>query len=102
LVPDFSLPMFELGIGNPSRAKETNMDRQFKAFLTMLAFLLGAAPAGAQDTASSFAALDKDKDGMISVTEAKADKQIAAKFAVADKDQDGFLSRAEYDAIVKR
>ncbi|HKE45720.1 MAG TPA: hypothetical protein VKB41_14410 [Steroidobacteraceae bacterium] len=77
------------------------MDRELKAFLMMLGFLL-AAPAGAQDAASSFAALDKDKDGMISVTEAKADKQIAAKFAAADKDQDGFLSRAEYDAIVKR
>jgi len=78
------------------------MDRQLRAYLMMLAFLLSAAPAGAQDAAKSFAALDKDKDGMISVTEASADKQIAAKFAVADKDQDGFLSRAEFDAIIKR
>ncbi|HEY7379170.1 MAG TPA: hypothetical protein VH542_10840 [Steroidobacteraceae bacterium] len=78
------------------------MDRELRAFLMMLAVSLGAAPAGAQDTATSFATLDKDKDGMISVTEASADRQIAAKFAAADKDQDGFLSRAEFDAIVKR
>jgi Ca2+-binding EF-hand superfamily protein len=80
------------------------MDRELRASLMMFGFfLLGTAPAGAQDkAASSFAALDKDKDGMISVTEASADKQIAAKFAAADKDQDGFLSRAEFDAIVKR
>ncbi|HZF26680.1 MAG TPA: hypothetical protein VEZ88_10510 [Steroidobacteraceae bacterium] len=74
------------------------MDREFKAFL-MLALFVSSAPAGAQDATASFAALDKDKDGMISVTEARADKQIAAKFAAADKDQDGFLSRAEFDAI---
>jgi Ca2+-binding EF-hand superfamily protein len=77
------------------------MDRKLKAFLIVVA-LLTAAGAGAQEAASSFAALDKDKDGMISVTEASADKKIAAQFATADKNQDGFLSRAEFDAIVTR
>lgn len=77
------------------------MDRQLKAFLVVVA-LLTAAGSGAQEATTSFAALDKDKDGMISVTEARADKKVSAQFAAADKDQDGFLSRAEFDAIAAR
>jgi Ca2+-binding EF-hand superfamily protein len=77
------------------------MDRELKAFLVVVA-LLTAAGSGAQEATASFAALDKDKDGMISVTEARADKKVSAQFATADKDQDGYLSRAEFDAIVAR
>ena len=66
------------------------MDREIKALLMVVA-LLTAAGTGAQEATASFAALDQDKDGMISVTEARADKK-----------QDGFLSRAEFDAIVAR
>jgi Ca2+-binding EF-hand superfamily protein len=72
-----------------------------KALLLVVALLTGAS-ALAQEAKTSFAALDRDKDGMISVTEARADKKISAQFAQADKDQDGFLSRAEFDAIVSR
>ncbi len=77
------------------------MDRELKAFLMVLA-LLTVAGSDAQEATASFAALDQDKDGQISVTEAKADKKVSAQFATADKNQDGFLSRAEFDAIVAR
>jgi Ca2+-binding EF-hand superfamily protein len=76
------------------------MDRELKAFLVVA--LLTAAGSDAQEAKASFAALDQDKDGMISVTEARADKKISAQFATADKDQDGFLSRAEFDALFSR
>lgn len=77
------------------------MDRVLKAFLMVLA-LLTAGGSGAQEAKTTFAALDQDKDGLISVTEARADKKVSAQFAAADKNQDGFLSRAEFDAIVTR
>ena len=86
---------------NPPVATETNMDREIKALLMVVA-LLTAAGTGAQEATASFAALDQDKDGMISVTEARGDKKVSAQFATADKNQDGFLSRAEFDAIVAR
>ena len=77
------------------------MDREIKALLMVVA-LLSAAGTGAQEATASFTALDQDKDGMISVTEARGDKKVSAQFATADKNQDGFLSRAEFDAIVAR
>jgi len=82
-------------------AKETKMCGNLKALLLVSALLMGA-EATPQESTSPFATLDKDKDGLISVTEARADKKISAQFAAADKDQDGFLSRAEFDAIASR
>jgi Ca2+-binding EF-hand superfamily protein len=55
----------------------------------------------AANTASTFAALDVDKDGKISPSEATADTQIADKFVAADKNQDGYLDTSEYQSIAK-
>lgn len=46
--------------------------------------------------------MDKDKDGALSASEAKANPQLAAKFKEADKDGDGKLTRSEYLAVMAR
>ncbi len=68
-------------------------------FTTFVAALISAS-AWAAD-AAGFEALDKDKDGVITASEARADPAIAARFAAADKNQDGYLSRAEFEALRK-
>ncbi len=50
---------------------------------------------------ASFESLDVDKDGVVTVIESKADKNVAARFSTADKNQDGYLSKAEFDAMPK-
>jgi len=75
------------------------MKRIFVASTGMLA-LLAISLAAAQRSVS-FEALDADKDGLITVIESKADKQVAAHFSTADKNQDGYLTKAEFDAIPK-
>ncbi len=75
------------------------MKRIFVASTGMLA-LLAISLAAAQRSAS-FEALDADKDGLITVIESKADKQVATHFSTADKNQDGYLTKAEFDAIPK-
>ena len=67
--------------------------------LSVVVVLLAACSVSGQERASSFEALDKDKDGLISVREAKTDRQVASQFASADKNQDGFLSREEFNSI---
>jgi Ca2+-binding EF-hand superfamily protein len=46
-------------------------------------------------SAASFEELDVDKDGLISLEEAKADKTISALFAELDSNKDGYLSKIE-------
>lgn len=45
--------------------------------------------------------LDTDKDGKISIDEAKADTTLSAIFAELDINQDGFLSPAELTVKTK-
>lgn len=50
-----------------------------------------------------FHALDKNKDGVLSREEAKANPMLSRKFNEADKNHDGKLSRAEYlEAMTKQ
>jgi Ca2+-binding EF-hand superfamily protein len=50
-----------------------------------------------------FHALDKNKDGYISRSEAKANPELYKKFDQADKNKDGKLSRIEYlEAMTKK
>jgi Ca2+-binding EF-hand superfamily protein len=50
-----------------------------------------------------FHALDKNKDGYLSRTEAAANPMLAKKFKEADKNGDGKLSRMEYlEAMTKQ
>lgn len=46
-----------------------------------------------------FQALDKDSDGNISQSEAKAEKTLSSKFSQYDVDKDKVLSKQEYQAF---
>ena len=67
------------------------------AALAMAGQCIAAEPRGPV----SFESLDVDKDGVITVIESKADKNVAARFSTADRNQDGYLSKAEFDAMPK-
>ena len=69
--------------------------------LTILAALVAAAPALAQDTDAVFAALDADKNGSITMAEAQRNPAVAASFTAADMNADGTLSKAEFDAAFR-
>ncbi len=83
------------------------MKHQFTVFV----ILAGAAALSAAMTPTTVAAqsaprpqmtfeqLDANKDGRISVSEARKDKIVAARFAAADADQDGYLDRKEFASI---
>jgi len=53
-----------------------------------------ATPAG---QSGSFATLDANKDGRISMPEASVDPKLVENFSVADKNGDGYLDNAEFD-----
>lgn len=55
-----------------------------------------ATPATPAEGGSSFAMLDKNSDQKISKSEAAADRQVNASFATLDADKDGSLTMAEY------
>lgn len=61
----------------------------------------GVSLAAEPTDAPTFESLDVDKDGVITVIESKADRNVAARFSTADKNQDGYLSKAEFDAMPK-
>ena len=72
-----------------------------------LALAVGAAYAedkvGKDKNDPGFIALDKNKDGYLSRSEAAANPELAKKFSEADKNHDGKLSRAEYlEAMTKQ
>jgi hypothetical protein len=67
------------------------------AGLVLMADCIAAEPRGP----ASFESLDADRDGVITVIESKADKNVAARFSTADKNQDGYLTKAEFDAMPK-
>ena len=48
-----------------------------------------------------FKSLDTDKDGYVSLTEAKVDKKLQAAFINIDKDYDSKISDKEYKAYLK-
>ncbi|HPF26130.1 MAG TPA: hypothetical protein P5528_13410 [Steroidobacteraceae bacterium] len=45
---------------------------------------------------ASFEALDADKDGRVSLTEAAADSAVTEGFSTADKNADGYLDAKEF------
>jgi Ca2+-binding EF-hand superfamily protein len=72
-----------------------------------LALAVGSAYAedkiGKDENDPGFHALDKNKDGYISRTEAAGNPMLAKKFKQADKNGDGKLSRIEYlEAMTKQ
>lgn len=71
--------------------------------LIAIAFVVGVTEANAQkkkvNPKKIIKHLDKDKDGKISVKEAKKAKKISEKFAKIDLNKDGFLDLKELEAI---
>jgi Ca2+-binding EF-hand superfamily protein len=55
----------------------------------------------AQEPAEEVHALDVDKDGLISIEEAKQDPALSAIFKELDTNQDGFLSKQELAEMTK-
>jgi hypothetical protein len=51
--------------------------------------------------ALTFAALDTNRDGVLSFSEAFADPRVSNNFNALDKDANGVLSPAEYQAIFR-
>ena len=49
----------------------------------------------AKTAAEKVAALDLDKDGLVSIAEASKDKALTAAFQKLDANKDGYLSEAE-------
>jgi len=73
----------------------------------VLALAVGSAYAddkiGKDENDPGFKALDKDRDGYISRSEAKRNPTLSKNFKQADKNHDGKLSRAEYlEAMTKQ
>jgi Ca2+-binding EF-hand superfamily protein len=67
-----------------------------------LCFSSAWAADSAKDKDPGFNALDKDKDGYVSRTEAQANPQLVKQFATADSDHDGKLSRTEYLKVMAK
>ena len=62
------------------------------------------AQAGQDDSRSmskQFDKLDRDKDGLVSKSEANKDDTLAAQFASVDQNSDGNISRSEYVAATQ-
>ena len=55
-------------------------------------------PAQDRQQPMTLAMLDKDRDGMVSRTEAMDSGEIEERFSELDRDQDGQLSRSELEA----
>jgi hypothetical protein len=55
-----------------------------------------ADPATTAGQSGSFATLDANKDGRISMPEASADPKLVESFSSADKNGDGYLDASEY------
>lgn len=68
-------------------------------FLGAAMVYASASLAQMQDGPKSFAILDVNKDGAISVTEAQEDPRLLNAFAELDANQDGSLDRGEYAAL---
>lgn len=62
-----------------------------------LLFLVISATALASSLNVRFMHLDKNRDGQISLTEAKQDKQLLKQFADLDKDNNEMISKKEFE-----
>ena len=77
--------------------KRADVMRKFLLLVGLMAVLAAARAQNAPQM--TFEQLDTNKDGRISVSEARKDKAVAARFSKADANQDGYLDRAEFKTI---
>lgn len=57
--------------------------------------------ASAPSTATTFASLDTNRDGVLSFSESFGDPRVSNNFNSLDKDANGVLSPGEYQAIFR-
>lgn len=69
----------------------------FLALVTGFLLLSGVALAG--DAEKSFHKIDANQDGVVTQTEASADRKLMNEFANADANQDGYLTKSEFTSI---
>ena len=69
-----------------------------KLQLAIVAVMALSTAAWAQDAGLVFTALDANKDGKVSQTEAQKNAMVSQNFAAADKNHDGSLSKDEFIA----
>jgi Ca2+-binding EF-hand superfamily protein len=62
--------------------------------------LMTAIQAAEQKRRISFAELDRNGDGRVSVTEANASPKLNRAFATADRDRDDYISEREFQAWI--
>ncbi len=70
-----------------------------KHTLTALALMTVSGLAWAGSGAASFQDLDSNRDGQITLDEAKKSPEVKAKFTQADANKDGKLDAAEFAAL---
>ena len=70
-----------------------------KHTLTALALMTVSGLAWAGSGAASFQDLDSNRDGQITLDEAKKSPEVKAKFTQADANKDGKLDAAEFSAL---
>jgi hypothetical protein len=90
------------------RPQEIHMNKLLTAAVVALIPLAGIAaeadktqPATPAGESGTFATLDSNKDGRISMPEASADAKLVEEFASADKNGDGYLDNSEYDKTTR-
>ncbi len=70
-----------------------------KQLLTTLALMTISGFASAANSTTSFQNLDTNRDGQITLDEAKKSPEVNTKFTQADANKDGKLDAAEFAAL---
>jgi Ca2+-binding EF-hand superfamily protein len=81
------------------------MTRFILVFALALAFASAAAAGDDKDkpsTTATFESLDRNNDRQLSQSEASADEKVSSRFAALDTDRDGVLTKREYGAYMKK
>ncbi|MFT6915551.1 MAG: Ca2+-binding EF-hand superfamily protein [Motiliproteus sp.] len=70
---------------------------KFAGFSTLL--LLSAGSMAGEKGLSSFEALDQNRDGRLSATEASRDRELSKRWSEIDQDESGTIDRVEFSAF---
>ncbi|WP_158658089.1 EF-hand domain-containing protein [Agarilytica rhodophyticola] len=81
-----------------------NIPFRFKTLIAITAVSFMALPAIAQQAQgdqTGFSDLDADGDGNISLAESKSHQWLAENFAAVDTNKDGLISKEEFTRLIK-